>query len=345
MIFLFIRCDDDQDYEQDRPTKKQKCADSHRSDRVSDSSTVRKTYDIGQILGTTLSAKDKFDVIQNVFKPAETYTFPKTTIGKCNRSFRRIWLDTYDGLVYSPSIDGAFCMYCALFTSDSKKSKHVQLVTEPFRNWKKATERFDEHLKNVRHNSGDLSKSSHLKPGTGHQNHQDCSIQAKELVRVMRQERPSIESDVVLDTTLQERKQQNMAVLETIVETILLCGRQNMAFRGHRDDEKHDDMSGNCGNFRALLNYRVNGGDEALKAHCERAPKNATYKSKTTQNELINIIGDIILKRIVADINQSGGWYSVSADEVRDTSNKEQLAVTLRFCDANGKSRRKHSSG
>ena len=104
MIFLFIRCDDDQDYEQDRPTKKQKCADSHRSDRVSDSSTVRKTYDIGQILGTTLSTKDKFDVIQNVFKPAETYTFPKTTIGKCNRSFGRIWLDTYDGLVYSPSM-------------------------------------------------------------------------------------------------------------------------------------------------------------------------------------------------------------------------------------------------
>ncbi len=118
-----------------------------------------------------------------------------------------------------------------------------------------------------------------------------------------------------------------------------------MAFRGHRDDEKHDDMSSNCGNFRALLNYRVNGGNEALKAHCECAPKNATYKSKTTQSELINIIGDIILKRIVADINQAGGWYSVSADDVRDTSNKEQLAVTLHFCEANGKSHRKHGSG
>ena len=163
-------------------------------------------------------------------------------------------------------------------------------------------------FKNVCHNSGDLSKPSYLKPGTGHQNHQDCSIQAKELVQVMRQERASI--DVVLDITLQERKHQNMAVLETIVETILLCGRQNMAFQGHREDEKHDDMSSNWKfSCSKLLNYRVNGGNDALKAHCERAPKNAcTYKSKTTQSELLNIIGDIILQRIVADIHQCGWW-------------------------------------
>ena len=84
-----------------------------------------------------------------------------------------------------------------------------------------------------------------------------------------------------------------MSVLTTIVETILLCGRQNVALCGHRDVKKyHDDMlSNNCGKFRAFLDYWIHGCDEDLSGHCERAPGKATHKSKTTQNELINIIG------------------------------------------------------
>ncbi len=88
---------------------------------------MRQTYDIGQILGTTLSTKEKFDVIQNVFKPAETYTFPKTTTGKCKRSFQRRWLDAYDGLVYSPSTDGAFACIVLCLLVIAKKVNMVGL--------------------------------------------------------------------------------------------------------------------------------------------------------------------------------------------------------------------------
>ncbi len=79
-----------------------------------------------------------------------------------------------------------------------------------------------------------------------------------------------------------------MSVPTTIVETILPCGSQNEAWRDHRDDEEHHDdtLSNNCGNCRAFLGYRINGGDEDLKGHCERAPRNATYKSKTTHTSL-----------------------------------------------------------
>ena len=33
------------------------------------------------------------------------------------------------------------------------------------------------------------------------------------------------------------------------------------------------------------------------------------------------------------ECNEAGGWFSLSADEVRDTVNKEQLAVTIRYID------------
>ncbi len=75
-----------------------------------------------------------------------------------------------------------------------------------------------------------------------------------------------------------------------------------------RDDKKHTaDPTNNAGNFRAFLQYRVNGGDTLLQEHYQNAPKNATYKSKTTQNELIDIIGAVFQKKIVLDIQASGG--------------------------------------
>ena len=74
-----------------------------------------------------------------------------------------------------------------------------------------------------------------------------------------------------------------------------------------------------------------------LKEHFKTAPKNATYKSKTIQNELINIIVDKIQQHIVDQIKDRGGRFSISADEVRDISNQEQQAVNLRCFDKSGR--------
>ena len=89
----------------------------------------------------------------------------------------------------------------------------------------------------------------------------------------------------------------------------------------------------NTGNFSALLRYMADGGDELLQEHFKNASSNVTYISKITQNEVISIIGDSIQRSIVNDCNEAGGWFSLSADEVRDTANKEQLAVTIRYID------------
>lgn len=46
-------------------------------------------------------------------------------------------------------------------------------------------------------------------------------------------------------------------------------------------------MSKNCGNFRALLDFRVDSGDSILQKHLETAFKTAMYTSKTIQNSII----------------------------------------------------------
>ena len=51
------------------------------------------------------------------------------------------------------------------------------------------------------------------------------------------------------------------------------------------------------GVFCSLLRYRANGGDELLKGLLTDAGVNATMISKTIQNQLIDIAGEIIQKK------------------------------------------------
>ena len=90
----------------------------------------------------------------------------------------------------------------------------------------------------------------------------------------------------------------------------------------------------NSGNFQALLQFRVDAGDNILREHFATASSHATYRSKTTQNELISLCGDYIRDQILAEVRDAG-FYSISADEATDQANHEQLTLVLRFCDKN----------
>ena len=73
------------------------------------------------------------------------------------------------------------------------------------------------------------------------------------------------------NSALASQVQRNREKLYSIVKTILFCGRQNTAIRGHRESES----SVNPGNFRALY-FRIESGDSLLEDHLSSAPKNAT---------------------------------------------------------------------
>ncbi|KAF0764068.1 52 kDa repressor of the inhibitor of the protein kinase-like, partial [Aphis craccivora] len=83
--------------------------------------------------------------------------------------------------------------------------------------------------------------------------------------------------------------EENRKKLVPIVNTIFLCGRQNFPLRGHRDDgDLIPNSVNNEGNFTELLKFRVDAGDDVLKNHLQNCPKNASFISKTTQNDLID---------------------------------------------------------
>ena len=113
---------------------------------------------------------------------------------------------------------------------------------------------------------------------------------------------------------------------------MIFLGRQGLSFRGHRDDSPAVEESPctNHGNFLALLQFRIQAGDHVLEEHLKTAAKKALYTSKTTQNELISICGDLIRNEILRRI-QEVCFFSVIADEATDIANDEQLSISIRF--------------
>ena len=89
--------------------------------------------------------------------------------------------------------------------------------------------------------------------------------------------------------------------------------------------------------------FRVQSGDDNLRDHFAKCQANATYRSKSTQAELIEIIGNQIRDGVIKQCKYQGassveekGYFSVIADELQDCSNKEQLSLSIRYITGEG---------
>lgn len=67
------------------------------------------------------------------------------------------------------------------------------------------------------------------------------------------------------------------------------------------------------------------------------------YISPSIQNEIIGTCGDVILKKVVKEVNESG-YFSVLADETTDISVVEQLTICVRYLVGSGKEKNVHES-
>ena len=115
--------------------------------------------------------------------------------------------------------------------------------------------------------------------------------------------------------------------MKTLCEIILLCSNQEIALRGHREN----DASTNKGNFIEILNL-VAKHDEVVSSRLSHLPRNAIYTSPKVQNDLLHIMAGIVHKEIALAV-QNAGVFSILADESKDISKQEQLVIVLRYVD------------
>jgi hypothetical protein len=201
----------------------------------------------------------------------------------------------YPTLRYSISQDGLYCVVCMLFSSGN-----LSLRTQPLRDWSNAKKLADKHLLT--------------------ENHRSAQHRASEFIRVCQGKKSTVIT--ALSQAHAEQAKRNMRALKIIVEALVVCGKQNIAPRGHTDERS---------NFKAILNYRAQG-DESLMEHIKTAPKNASYMGHSVQNELLELCGAQILSFILNKC-KAAKWFTILVDESADVSCTEQIAFCVRFVD------------
>ena len=283
--------------------------------------------DIGHFInGPQLSKEDMRRLILCPWVPDDGYQFPGIYCDNSGnpRKFQLDYIKQYPWLSYSalPGKEGAFCRYCVLAgkKTGGRGDKDLKgFVTEPFISYRKAGERFKKHQNNVYHLNA-ISQGKALVAN---------SVSVDERLSSQRK---------------QERERQRQSEidyrrrLEPVIDTVLVLGVQEMAFRGHRDsgdlDLNSNPESEKDSNLRALLRYRALG-DKQLHEDINNVPGNCELRSPSIQNEIIQVCGDIIKESILTDIKKAG-IYSIIADSTADASTMEQLVIAMRYVTEDG---------
>ncbi|CAC5419618.1 unnamed protein product [Mytilus coruscus] len=252
-----------------------------------------ESKDIANLISTSVPSAQMYSILNENWNPPSSFPFPKREMYGFQRCFKYALLHYFRWVVYSTSQDGIYCKFCVLFATDHNLG---QFVKKPVQNWVKAKGECKSHEKT--------------------KYHQTALLRAQDFTHT--HDKPASGIDARADTAIAKRVDKNRQILMSIGSTIVICGRQNIALRGHRENNFLDE--GNKGNFLELVKFRMESGDEVLKEHLHTCGKNETYVSKTVQNNIIRLIGDQITDKFLKEIKDAQ-FYSVLTDEVTDVSN------------------------
>ena len=175
-------------------------------------------------------------------------------------------------LVYSRQQNGGYCLPCVLFaTAGYHRCNSGVLLSCPLASTRKSLELLRKHPNKEHHKTAVVRSESFLFTTSNQQQSIEC----------------------VMSRTVANKVAENCQKLGSIVNTIVLCGRQNIPLRGHRDSatylERDIEGARNHGNFPALLDFKVEAGDTVLGEHLSKADRNATYTSGNIQNQIIDV--------------------------------------------------------
>ncbi|XP_050376893.1 uncharacterized protein LOC126794271 [Argentina anserina] len=235
--------------------------------------------------------------------------FPYSQFSYQQRKFQFSWFKDNPWLEYSEAKDMAYCFPCFLFATENPLNK--AFIIEGFKNWKRTVPSDNAFLNHV----GGIT-SSH-----------NSAMQKWDALR-----NPSSQIEPIFSSKSAKDIEDNQLRLIASIESVRYLASQGIAFRGH--DESEESL--NQGPFRQLIkSFRRVSLD--IKRVIENAPKNSKYISPSIKKDILNILGNQVRGMICEEVGAAK--YCLLVDEAIDVSNKEQIAIILRFFDSLGKVR------
>ncbi|XP_074289424.1 uncharacterized protein LOC141614575 [Silene latifolia] len=275
-------------------------------DRLTDFDVISLPQDPGLMRKLTDFHINDRDIIRREYvrrgpcQPRD-HKFPKT-----KRNFVVSWFDKFKPwLEYSKEKDAAFCFVCYLFKSDSVSGGEA-FVNKGFRTWSK-TDAFNKHVGN----------------------HMSAHNNAMKNFDVFNKQKSSIAC--CFENYTKEAKSDYRIRLEASIDALRFITLQGLASRGH--DESDESL--NQGNFLELRKvFAKRNSDVARALFDKKVPGNCTLTSSTIQKEILSVFANETTKRVIEELD--GGFFGILADESADISDKEQMALCLRFVDKTG---------
>ncbi len=247
-------------------------------------------------------------------------SFPSRVFGASKRSFIVSYYTKYSFIEYSQERDAVFCFVCRHFRSCSNNAEDT-FITKGYRDWKHLPERLANHAGTSCH------KDCYQQWLGWNQAHNDKGV------------------NNLLGKQIEEQVQSNRAAISSLARIALLCARQDIALRGHREKDattssvlasgtdtmgtESSKKNNNKGNFIEILEL-VKLESQFVRQNINRLPGNAKYTCKESQNDLLKSAAAIVTQKIVSEIT-SAGFFSVMADEARDNSHSEQMSICVRY--------------
>lgn len=218
-------------------------------------------------------------------------------------------------LLYSPYRDACYCFVCFLFSKEQRSSMSNFSQEKGFSTWRKLSPRIPDHEKSPSHRA-------HI----------------REYLTLVSRLKSSTTIDAELQQQMSAMKKKWKAITERIVEVIAFLAKQNLALRGHRGEgisylsEPEETISENTGNFLATIRLLAKY-DVTLAEHVQRGkdkPKSVTYLSNRSQNEIIDILGETVKKKIISEIKDAK-YFSIMLDSTPDIAHEDQVSEILRY--------------
>ena len=225
--------------------------------------------------------------------------FPMSSFGKKNRSMNSSWFNRWSWLHYLESADSVFCFYCVKAYQKGVLSAHKKeatFISNGFKNWKKATERFAQHEKT------------------------DCHKEVVERGFKLQDEVKDV--GYSMSSHMHDTHIFNRTNLVKIIEALHYLARQGIALRGHGDEKDS--------NFHQLVLHKAKHDPDLQKWLGRKTNK---YVAPDIQNEILKVMARQILRELISPIKTTE-FFSIMADETTDASNTEQLVLCVRWVDA-----------
>lgn len=232
--------------------------------------------------------------------------YPKTVYSKQYRCFQSSWYNKYTWLEYSCRQDSAFCFCCRWFRAGNQSAGGTNDIFTKlgYKNWQKAIQTgrgLEGHVQSSYHKACFHSWKMWQE---GHQNSTSIGHQ--------------------LNHTLLQSNRLYVSYIANLVRFLVM---NEKPMRGT------DEVIGNrySGFFLAMIERDIETNSELRRA-VHSIPKNCTYTSPESQNEIIEIWFKLVQNEIVRLVSRSE-MYCVMADETRNKNNVEDMCVCIRYID------------